>query len=189
MSSRPPAPDNASCIMPDINIAGHQGIPRTLTRICRLATLSASQTWSSLRTSSADKPATQITFCRLLSPEAMVTEEGGTFKSFAKNLTQAVLALPPIGGAVSDTFSAAPISPVTAFFFARGCTLTANVAAPREFCIGITSSSPKKMRFRSVIESRQTAAVDCSRFAICRCSTSERARRQASLCLPQYNRL
>ncbi len=35
-------------------------------------------------TSSAESPDTRITFLRLLWPEAMVTEERGTFKSFAK---------------------------------------------------------------------------------------------------------
>ena len=55
----------------------------------------------------------------------MVTEDRGTFKSFAKNSMQAAFARPSTGGAVSETFSASPSSPVMAFFFARGWTLTA----------------------------------------------------------------
>ena len=39
--------------------------------------------------SSADNPATRITFLRLLRPDAMVTEERGTFKRFARNSMQA----------------------------------------------------------------------------------------------------
>jgi hypothetical protein len=50
----------------------------------------------------------------------MVTEERGTFKSFTKKSMQALLALPLIGGAVRDTFSAPSSSPVSAFFLARG---------------------------------------------------------------------
>ncbi len=42
----------------------------------------------------ADSPATQITFVRLRLPDAMVTEERGTFKRFAKNSIPAALALP-----------------------------------------------------------------------------------------------
>src|SRR5215468_4682613 len=76
-------------------------------------------------------PVTQITLFRLVWPDAMVTEERGTFKSFAKNSTQALFARPSIGGVASDTFSASPNSPVSAFFFARGYTLTANETPPR----------------------------------------------------------
>ncbi len=57
----------------------------------------------------------------------MVTEERGTFKRFARNSMQAALALPSTGGAVKDSFSAPPSSPVMAFFRARGWSLTAKV--------------------------------------------------------------
>jgi len=83
---------------------------------------------SRLRTSSADIPETRITLFRLLWPDAMVTEERGTFKSLAKNSMQAALALPSTGGAVSATLRASPTSPVRAFFLERGWTLTAKVA-------------------------------------------------------------
>jgi hypothetical protein len=72
------------------------------------------------RTCSADIPATRMTLLRLLKPDAMVTELCGTFKSFAKNSMQAWLARPSVGGAVRETFNASPISPVIAFFLARG---------------------------------------------------------------------
>jgi hypothetical protein len=49
----------------------------------------------------------------------MVTEDRGTFKSFAKNSMQAWLARPSMGGAIRETFSASPSSPVMPFFFAR----------------------------------------------------------------------
>ena len=65
-------------------------------------------------------PATRMTLFRLLWPEAMVTEDRGTFKSFAKNSMQASLARPSTGGVVSETFRASPSSPVMAFFLARG---------------------------------------------------------------------
>lgn len=71
-------------------------------------------------TSSADSPDTRITFRRPFWPDAMVTEERGTFKRFAKNSMQASLAHPSMGGAVRETLSASPSSPVIAFFFARG---------------------------------------------------------------------
>src|SRR5882757_579573 len=73
-----------------------------------------------LRTSSAEIPATRIALFRLFKPEAMVTEERGTFKRFAKNSIQAWLAFPSTGGAVRDSLSASPTSPVIAFFLARG---------------------------------------------------------------------
>src|SRR5208282_4300897 len=57
------------------------------------------------------------------------------FKSFAKKSMQASLALPSTGGAVRDSFSARPTSPVMAFFFARGWTLTAKVVPLGEFLI------------------------------------------------------
>ena len=69
-------------------------------------------------------PTTRITFLRLLWPDAMVTEERGTFKSFAKNSMQAWLArLRRVGG--QRQFQRIPDSPVMAFFLARGWTLTA----------------------------------------------------------------
>jgi hypothetical protein len=60
------------------------------------------------RTSSADMPAIRIALLRLLWPAAIVTEERGTFKSFAKKSMQASLALPSTGGTVRDSFSADP---------------------------------------------------------------------------------
>jgi hypothetical protein len=51
---------------------------------------------------------------------------------------QASLALPSIGGDVSETFSASPNSPVMAFCRARGWTLTAKVAPNALSWIGIT---------------------------------------------------
>ena len=57
-----------------------------------------------------------MTLLRLLWPDAMVTEDRGTFKSFAKNSMQASLARPSTGGAVSESFSASPSSPVMAVF-------------------------------------------------------------------------
>src|ERR1700747_1298268 len=68
----------------------------------------------------AVRPATQITLFRLASPAAIVMEERGTFKSFAKKSMQAALALPSTGGAVRDSFTASPTVPVMAFLFARG---------------------------------------------------------------------
>ena len=81
-----------------------------------------------LFSSADDSPATRMTFLRLFSPEVMVTEERETFKRSAKNSMQASLAPPSTGGAVKDSFSASPTSPVIAFFLARGWTLIANVA-------------------------------------------------------------
>ena len=43
-----------------------------------------------------------MTLRRLFWPDAMVTEERGTFKRFAKNSMQASLARPSTGAAVSD---------------------------------------------------------------------------------------
>ncbi len=63
----------------------------------------------------------------------MVTEDRGTFKSFAKNSMQASLARPSTGGEVRESFQASPSSPVIAFFLARGWTLTANVTPPLDF--------------------------------------------------------
>src|SRR5580765_1137398 len=72
-------------------------------------------------------PVTQIILLRLVCPDAMVTEDRGTFKSFAKNSMQASFARPSTGGVVRESLSASPSSPVMAFFFARGWTLTAKV--------------------------------------------------------------
>src|SRR5208337_4414628 len=76
---------------------------------------------------STEGPATRITLFRSVWPEAMVMEERGTFKNFARNSTQARFALPSIGGAVRESLSASPSSPLIAFFLARGWTFTANV--------------------------------------------------------------
>jgi len=84
-----------------------------------------------LRSSAADIPNTRITFLRLRSPDAMVTEDGATFKKLAKNSMQASLARPSTGGAVKDSLSASPRSPVMAFVFARGWTLTTKEAERR----------------------------------------------------------
>jgi hypothetical protein len=80
-----------------------------------------------LRTSSAERRAMQITFWRLVWPEAMVTEDRGCFKSFAKNSMQALLARPSTGGEIRDSFSASPSSPVIAFFLVPGWTFTPKV--------------------------------------------------------------
>jgi hypothetical protein len=60
----------------------------------------------------------------------MVTEDRGTFKSFAKNAMHASFARPSTGGVVMESFTASPTSPVMAFFFARGWTFTAKVTPP-----------------------------------------------------------
>src|SRR5580704_5224389 len=90
-----------------------------------------------IRTSFADSPATRIILCRLVSPDAMVTEERETSKRFAKNSMQAWFARPSIGGAVKASFRALPTAPVMAFLLARGCTLTAKVTPADESRIGI----------------------------------------------------
>ena len=84
-------------------------------------------------TSSAESPETRIIFWRLVWPEAMVTEDRGSFKSFAKNSMQASLARPSTGGEVRVSLSASPSSPVMAFFLARGWTLTVKVTPPLDF--------------------------------------------------------
>jgi hypothetical protein len=80
-------------------------------------------------TSSAESPETRIIFLRLFWPEAMVTEDRGTFKSFAKNSMQAALALPSIGGAVRETLIAPPSSPVMAFLPGAGLDFDRNGCA------------------------------------------------------------
>src|SRR5579859_3356820 len=72
-------------------------------------------------------PLIRTTLRRLVAPLAMVTEERGTFKSFAKNSMQASLARPSTGGALSASLSASPSSPVTASCLERGWTFTAKV--------------------------------------------------------------
>lgn len=47
-------------------------------------------------------------------------DERGMRKSLEKNSMQASLALPSTGGAVIDNLRESPISPVIAFFLARG---------------------------------------------------------------------
>src|SRR3954464_10137461 len=88
--------------------------------------------WDEIRSQNcaAVTPCTRTTFSRLRSPLAMVTEERGTFKDLEKYSTQASLAAPSTGGAVSASFSAPPISPVMEFFLARGCTFTAKLMPP-----------------------------------------------------------
>jgi len=78
---------------------------------------------------------------RLFWPAAILTEERGTFKRFAKKSMQAWLAFPATGGAVSETFSAYPTSPVMALFLARGWTLMAKVAPAGVLWMGITGRS------------------------------------------------
>jgi predicted CoA-binding protein len=58
----------------------------------------------------------------------MVTEDPDTRKRLAKNSTQAWLARPSKGGAVSASLNPPPSSPVSPFFEARGCTFTAKLA-------------------------------------------------------------
>src|SRR5579863_4539439 len=82
------------------------------------------QPCSRSRTYSPVTPVTRMTLLRLVWPDAMVTEDRGTFKSFAKNSMHASLARPSTGGVVKETFRASPSSPVMAFFFARGRTRT-----------------------------------------------------------------
>ena len=89
------------------------------------------------RQSSAVKPSTRITFLGLDWPDAMVTDERGTFKRFAKNSIQASLARPSMGGAVNVSFSASPSSPVMAFFLPRGWTLTVKTTPDSHSRIGI----------------------------------------------------
>jgi len=81
-----------------------------------------------------------MTLFLLLWPEAMVTEDCGTFKSLAKNAMQASLARPSSGGAVRATFRASPSSPVIAFFLARGWTLTAKLTPWSDLWIANTES-------------------------------------------------
>src|SRR5689334_6992144 len=91
-------------------------------------------------TSAAVRPAMRITLLRLVWPPTMVTEARGTFKNSAKNSTQAWLALPSTGGAVSDSFNAWPKMPVIAFLRARGWTLTAKVTPAGVSRTAITDS-------------------------------------------------
>src|SRR5689334_10841449 len=70
-----------------------------------------------------------MTLFRLPAPDAMVMEDLGTFKSFAKNSMQASLARPSMGGVVRESLMASPSSPVMAFFLARGWTLTTKLTA------------------------------------------------------------
>jgi hypothetical protein len=55
---------------------------------------------------------------------AIVTDDRGTFKNFAKKAMQASFARPSTGGAASASFMALPIVPVMAFLRARGWTFT-----------------------------------------------------------------
>src|SRR5712692_37010 len=98
---------------------------------------SAQEVLNRFPNSSAVSPSTRIIFFRLVSPDAMVTEERGAFKRFAKNSMQASFARPSTGGAVRDSFRASPSSPVMAFFLARGWTLTAKVTPAAVSWIGI----------------------------------------------------
>src|SRR6202521_3774763 len=102
---------------------------------CGAGALARDQLPMRSRTCWAVRPKTRITLFRLVWPAAIVTEERGRFKSFAKNSMPAALALPSTGGAVRASFSASPTSPVMAFFFARGWTLTAKVAPLGDFLI------------------------------------------------------
>jgi hypothetical protein len=93
--------------------------------------------FSRFPTVSVEIPATRITFRRPLSPDAMVTDERETFKRFAKNSMQASLARLSTGGAVIESLSASPASPVMAFFLARGWTLTAKLTPDGVSWMGI----------------------------------------------------
>src|SRR5436305_15234781 len=66
-------------------------------------------------------PATRMSLFRLDWPEAMVTEDRGTFKSLAKNTMQAWLARPSAGGLGKGIFMLGPSSAVTATFLGPGC--------------------------------------------------------------------
>jgi len=87
-------------------------------------------------TCSAETPKTRMILFRLFWPAAILIEDRGTFKTFAKNSIQASFARPSKAGAVSDTFSTSPTSPVMPFFFARGWTLTAKLAPSAMSCTG-----------------------------------------------------
>src|ERR1700730_4257598 len=134
-----------------------------------------------LLSSSAESPDTRITFSRLLGPEAMVTEQCGTFKRFTKNSMQASLARPSTGGEVRETLSASPSSPVIAFLFARGRTLTANVTPPFDCRMGITDSFSAKMLSRPAAELPPPSFAGAAACVISRCLPSERSRTQAWL--------
>src|SRR5579864_2133751 len=81
-----------------------------------------------------------MTLFRLVSPDAMVMEERGTSKRFAKNSIQASFARPSTGGAVKANFIASPTSPIMAFLLARGWTLTAKLTPAAVSRIGIMNS-------------------------------------------------
>ncbi len=118
------------------------------------------------RISSAVTPATRITLFRLVSPDAMVTEERGTSKRFAKNSIQASFARPSTGGAVKASFSASPNSPVMAFFLARGWTLIAKVTPTAVSRIGIMNSiyATESQRHRELQPSELADSVEVQRI-------------------------
>lgn len=130
-------------------------------------------------TSSAESPDTRIIFRRLLWPEAMVTEERGTFKSFARNLTQASFALPSTGAEVKETLSAPPSSPVIVFFLAWGWTLTENATPPPDSVIGINPLSPAKTPFPPATRPPQAALEGAAAFGAFRCLSSTRLPKRA----------
>src|SRR5580704_4804619 len=123
-----------------------------------------------LRNSSAESLETRITFWRLVWPEAMVTEERGSFKRFAKNSMQASVARPSTGGEVRETFSVSPSSPVMAFFLERGWTLTAKDTALPDSWMGVNRSSVVKMQSRPTAGLRPEAPAGAAAYAIFRCS-------------------
>ena len=104
-------------------------------------------------------PATRITLFRLAWPEAMVTEDRGTFKSLAKNSMQASLARPSAGALVKETLSAWPSSPVIDVFFARGWTLTAKVAPSGPSLTGIIERCQCLARQNVVRTKNKTRAI------------------------------
>jgi hypothetical protein len=77
----------------------------------------------------------------------MVTEDRGTFKSFAKNSMQASLARPSMGAEVIESLSAPPNSPVMAFFLA----LNRNVTPLLDSRMGITHFSPRRTPSRPAV--------------------------------------
>ena len=105
--------------------------------LCFFNPISAQGVLNRFRNSSAVSPATRIIFLRPDWPDAMVTDERGTFKRSAKNSIQASLARPSMGGAVNVSFSASPSSPVMAFFLPRGWTLTVKTTPDSHSRIGI----------------------------------------------------
>jgi len=80
---------------------------------------------------------------------------------------QASLARPSVGGDVRDSLSASPSSPVMAFFFARGWTLTANVTPPLDSWMANQAFFPNE-NVVSTITKRATTMIS----GLCRARAS-----------------